>query len=82
MSPAQSYRRLYPHVHQPDGGLTRFAGLLIAGLVGIVFRPIGFTAMVAYVVAGPDGMLSRIRVAEDSDQAHHDVDRTGDSASG
>jgi hypothetical protein len=36
---------------------TWFAVLLVGGLLGIVFAPIGFAAMVAYVVAGPDGMM-------------------------
>jgi hypothetical protein len=36
---------------------TWFAVLLIGGLVGVVFAPVGFAAMVAYLVAGPDGML-------------------------
>jgi hypothetical protein len=36
---------------------TWFAVLLIGGLVGLVFAPVGFAAMVAYLVAGPDGML-------------------------
>ena len=35
---------------------TWFAVLLVGGILGIVFAPIGFAAMVAYVVAGPDGM--------------------------
>jgi hypothetical protein len=34
---------------------TWFVVLLIGGLVGFMFAPIGFAAMVAYVVAGPDG---------------------------
>ncbi len=59
MSPAESYRRLYPHVHQPDGGQRPGSrDLLIAGLLGIVFPPIGFTAMLAYVVAGLTGCWS------------------------
>jgi hypothetical protein len=36
---------------------TWFAVLLIGGLLGLVFAPVGFAAMVAYLVAGPDGML-------------------------
>lgn len=36
---------------------TWFGVLLIGGLLGLVFAPIGFAAMVAYLVAGPDGML-------------------------
>lgn len=36
---------------------TWLAVLLIGGLLGLVFAPVGFAAMVAYLVAGPDGML-------------------------
>jgi hypothetical protein len=36
---------------------TWFSVLLIGGLLGLVFAPIGFAAMLAYVVAGPDGSL-------------------------
>lgn len=36
---------------------TWFAVLLIGGLLGLVFAPLGFAAMVAYLVAEPDGML-------------------------
>ena len=34
---------------------TWFAVLLVGGLLGVIFAPIGFAAMVAYLVAGPDG---------------------------
>jgi hypothetical protein len=42
---------------------TWFAVLLVGGILGIVFAPIGFAAMVAYVVAGPDGMTVQQRAA-------------------
>lgn len=35
---------------------TWFTILLLGGLVGLIFAPIGFATMVAYVVGGPDGM--------------------------
>jgi hypothetical protein len=35
---------------------TWFTILLLSGLVGLIFAPVGFAAMVAYVVGGPDGM--------------------------
>ena len=35
---------------------TWFTILLVRGVVGLLFAPIGFATMVAYVVAGPDGM--------------------------
>lgn len=35
---------------------TWFTILLVGGLVGLIFAPIGFAAMVAYVMGGPDGM--------------------------
>jgi len=35
---------------------TWFTILLVGGVVGLIFAPIGFATMVAYVVAGPDGM--------------------------
>jgi len=38
---------------------TWFAVLLIGGLFGLVIPPVGFAAMLAYVVAGPDGMLAQ-----------------------
>jgi hypothetical protein len=34
---------------------TWFAVLLFGGLLGVIFAPVGFAAMVAYVLAGPDG---------------------------
>lgn len=37
---------------------TWFAVLLIGGLFGLVLAPVGFAVMLAYVVAGPDGMLA------------------------
>jgi hypothetical protein len=36
---------------------TWFSVLLIGGLLGLALAPVGFAAMVAYLVAGPDGML-------------------------
>jgi len=33
-----------------------FAVLLVGGLLGFAFGLVGFAAMVAYLVAGPDGM--------------------------
>jgi len=38
---------------------TWFAVLLAGGLVGFVFGIVGFAAMVAYVIGGPDGALVR-----------------------
>jgi hypothetical protein len=35
---------------------TWFAVLLAGGLLGLAFGLLGFAAMVAYLVAGPDGM--------------------------
>jgi hypothetical protein len=35
---------------------TWFAVLLVGGLLGFAFGLVGFAAMVAYLVAGPDGM--------------------------
>ncbi len=35
---------------------TWFTVLLVGGVVGLFFAPIGFAVMVAYVVAGPDGL--------------------------
>jgi hypothetical protein len=35
---------------------TWFSVLLLGGLVGLIFAPVGFAAMVAYVLGGPDGM--------------------------
>ena len=35
-----------------------FAVLLAGGLIGLVFGPIGFAAMVAYVIAAPDGQIA------------------------
>lgn len=35
---------------------TWFAVLLAGGLLGFWFGPIGFVAMVAYLIAGPDGL--------------------------
>lgn len=36
-----------------------FAVLLVGGLLSFFFAPIGFAAMIAYVVAGPEGMPYR-----------------------
>lgn len=36
---------------------TWFVVLLAGGLLSLVFAPAGFAAMVAYVIAGPDGTL-------------------------
>jgi len=36
-----------------------FVVLLVGGLLSIAFAPIGFAAMVAYVIAAPDGMPLR-----------------------
>lgn len=38
-----------------------FIALLAGGLLGLAFGLVGFAAMVAYIVAGPDGMPSRQR---------------------
>ena len=38
---------------------TWFAVLLAGGLLGLAFGLVGFATMVAYVVAGPDGMAVR-----------------------
>lgn len=38
---------------------TWFVVLLAGGLLGLAFGLIGFAAMVAYVVAGPDGSMAR-----------------------
>lgn len=38
---------------------TWFAVLLAGGLLGLAFGVVGFAAMVAYVIAGPDGMAVR-----------------------
>ena len=38
---------------------TWFAVLLAGGLLGLAFGLVGFATMVAYVVAGPDGMAGR-----------------------
>jgi len=40
---------------------TWFAVLLVGGLLGFAFGLIGFAAMVAYVIAGPDGAAPRQR---------------------
>lgn len=37
---------------------TWFAVLLAGGLLGFAFGPLGFAAMVAYLIAGPDGMAA------------------------
>lgn len=42
---------------------TWFTALLIGGLFGLIFAPIGFAVMVAYVIAGPDGMAVEQRQA-------------------
>jgi hypothetical protein len=41
---------------------TWFLVLLIGGLLGFAFGLVGFAAMVAYVVAGPDGMVEQPRI--------------------
>jgi hypothetical protein len=38
---------------------TWFAVVLVGGLLGLAFGLLGFAAMVAYLVAGPDGMAVR-----------------------
>ncbi|HEU0025656.1 MAG TPA: hypothetical protein VFQ25_00950 [Ktedonobacterales bacterium] len=38
---------------------TWFAVLLVGGLIGLAFSLVGFAAMIAYIIAGPDGMPSR-----------------------
>jgi hypothetical protein len=38
---------------------TWFAVLLAGGLLGLAFGVLGFAAMVAYLIAGPDGMAVR-----------------------
>ena len=38
---------------------TWFIGLLLGGLAGFIFAPVGLAVMVAYVIAGPDGMAVR-----------------------
>lgn len=42
---------------------TWFTLLLVGGLVGFIFAPVGFAAMVAYLVAGPDGMTGQPQTA-------------------
>jgi hypothetical protein len=37
---------------------TWFAALLAGGLLGLAFGLVGFAAMVAYLIAGPDGMTA------------------------
>jgi hypothetical protein len=37
---------------------TWFIVLLVGGVLGLAFSPVGFAVMVAYVVAGPDGMAA------------------------
>ena len=37
---------------------TWFSMLLIGGLVGVVFAPVGFAVMVAYAIGGPDGLAA------------------------
>ncbi len=37
---------------------TWFVVLLVGGILGLAFGPIAFAVMVAYVVAGPDGMAA------------------------
>jgi hypothetical protein len=43
-------------------GKTWFAVLLIGGLLGLASGLIGFAAMVAYIVAGLDGMAERPQI--------------------
>lgn len=43
---------------------TWFAILLAGGIIGLGFGLVGFAVMIAYVVAGPDGMAVRQRDAE------------------
>lgn len=38
---------------------TWFAVLLAGGIIGFAFALVGFAAMVAYLIAGPDGMAMR-----------------------
>jgi hypothetical protein len=38
---------------------TWFAVVLAGGLMGLAFGLLGFAAMVAYLIAGPDGMAVR-----------------------
>jgi hypothetical protein len=38
---------------------TWFLVLLIGGLLGLAFGMVGFAAMIAYVIAGPDGMAEQ-----------------------
>src|ERR1700693_5137801 len=38
---------------------TWFALVLVGGLLGLAFGLLGFAAMVAYLIAGPDGMANR-----------------------
>lgn len=42
---------------------TWFAVLLVGGLLGLAFGLVGFAAMVAYVIAGPDGTAARLSQA-------------------
>lgn len=39
---------------------TWFAALLVGGVLGLAFAPVGFAVMIAYVVAAPDGAPYRI----------------------
>ncbi len=38
---------------------TWFAVMLAGGLIGLAFSLVGLAAMIAYVIAGPDGMAAR-----------------------
>lgn len=38
---------------------TWFAVLLVGGLIGLAFSLVGFAVMIAYIIAGPDGMPRR-----------------------
>jgi hypothetical protein len=38
---------------------TWFAVMLAGGLIGLAFSLVGFAAMIAYIIAGPDGMAAR-----------------------
>ena len=42
---------------------TWFLVLLFGGVIGVVFAPIGFAVMVAYVIGGPDGTALPVTAA-------------------
>jgi len=51
---------------------TWFVVLLLGGVLGLAFGLIGFAAMVAYIIAAPDGHLDLWREERRPDYAAHD----------